>query len=505
MAEFMNGTPQAQTLRKYFNIEKIKNVKLSKVMNVNYSLYLVVLDSRRPSFPISTASVIRAIPRDFLFSSGRSTPLSPFVDLDKFSGNIHTSMFMLIDLAGALRDRHMYTEDFIRESKVMEVTLLDLKHPESMSDFTKVFYDERRSLVGEGNKSVKLIDCVVKKVGTDDYVEWGFLTEATPLEDLKQETDPSAKFDLKKNSSKTYEIYIRIPNFFKWLDTRPSDSGIVTRDELKELISEVDAQMFCNCPAFHWQGTNYNLSQLDASIYPTNIPLTTGTKGKGWKGIQDHSLSCKHTQQLLRYITFFMQPMVSMLNKSLKDKKLIEEVQMEIEKKEIDESEVVQSGSLDQRMIKPLEKDKPAEKLGEGMVNIAVEIDKQFGLEDDPLSQYQMELKNAKRDADAMTLNQLKSALKMTENILVTRYVAGKKSLEETAITLEAIKLTEQQVVESPETIIGGRLFTELVYVGAMKPQKGLLEEVIKSVESVGIQDITSNKIIENLVERGIL
>jgi len=486
-------TPQAKQLRKYFNIENIKEVKLTRVMNAVHPLYLVVLDSRRPTFPINTSSVISALPRNFLYSNGRNTPLLPFVDLDRYQGNINTAMYMLIDLAGSLRQRNKYTED---TSKLLELTVLDLKDKESISKLTRIFYDERRGIVGEGNSSVKLIDCTVKT--QEDYVEWGFLTEST-YDDDPQQTDHSKAFKLENNPSKTYEMYVRIPKFFEWLDTRPGDDPL-TRDDLREVFNNVDVKIACNCPAFHWQSINYNLTVMGASIYPTNIAPTSGPKG--WKDRQKDAFLCKHLAQLFRHISFFEQPMVSMLNKRIKDKQIFKEGSME-ETKEIEE-DVVTSGSVDQGVVKT-DLGKDPKTLDEGFVNIAVEIDKQFGMTKDPLSQYQREINN-KKDADAaLTLHQLKTALRMHEGTIVDRFVEGSKSLESYSKAVDAIKIVEGKLTEDLSTHLAGKLFTEMVILDVVDACEDKLDKVTESINNIGIAKFDVESIIKDLIENGAL
>lgn len=71
-----------------------------------------------------------------------------------------------------------------------------------------------------------------------------------------------------------------------------------------------------NCGAFHWQGSNYWLSQLDGSIYPTDI------EPKVWNAPNLHgdgqNFLCKHLYGIIRQISFFGNQMASMADKELR-------------------------------------------------------------------------------------------------------------------------------------------------------------------------------------------
>ena len=76
-----------------------------------------------------------------------------------------------------------------------------------------------------------------------------------------------------------------------------------------------------NCGAFHWQSSNYNLSQLDGSIYPTDIAPHY------WNQPHLHgdgeNFLCKHLAGFVNQIDFFLNPMAAMATKVLRQKKLI--------------------------------------------------------------------------------------------------------------------------------------------------------------------------------------
>lgn len=97
---------------------------------------------------------------------------------------------------------------------------------------------------------------------------------------------------------------------------KPSTLGEarVTSIEAKQWLYNADFALWSNSPSFHWQGFNYKLSQLEASIFPTNIAPTSGPKG--WSDRHGNALVDKHLLELFVHIKFFINQMASsMLNK----------------------------------------------------------------------------------------------------------------------------------------------------------------------------------------------
>ena len=75
--------------------------------------------------------------------------------------------------------------------------------------------------------------------------------------------------------------------------------------------------MFSTSPSFHWTSPNYFLSQLDGSIYPTDIAP------KVWDKIRGESFLDKHLAQLFSSIDFFIPQMAQKLNSKLRSRNLI--------------------------------------------------------------------------------------------------------------------------------------------------------------------------------------
>jgi hypothetical protein len=116
---------------------------------------------------------------------------------------------------------------------------------------------------------------------------------------------------------------LQFDDFFTWmLDTLPDGQALTLKD-MKDAIRVCPVKFWSNSPALHWQGTNYQLSQLDAAIYPTDIAPHFWNQPK-YHG--DNNLLDKHLMALLRYLSFFLNNMTAMANKNLQKAGIIGKV-----------------------------------------------------------------------------------------------------------------------------------------------------------------------------------
>lgn len=74
------------------------------------------------------------------------------------------------------------------------------------------------------------------------------------------------------NDKKSYDMYIAVDE--KWKN----------------------AKIHCTCDAFHFQGFQYKLTQLDAAIYEEKRP------DKHWRKYHKSATVCKHLFQTIKYI-----------------------------------------------------------------------------------------------------------------------------------------------------------------------------------------------------------
>ena len=80
-----------------------------------------------------------------------------------------------------------------------------------------------------------------------------------------------------------------------------------TLAQVKNWLWSTDFAVWSNAPSFHWQGFNYNMSVLGASIFPTNIEPHV------WNNIHGDALIDKHLFDLFLHIKFFINQMASSL------------------------------------------------------------------------------------------------------------------------------------------------------------------------------------------------
>jgi hypothetical protein len=204
--------------------------------------------------------------------------------------------------------------------KLNELTLADLKGNQGMSDLTSRFRKERNKIMGSESTQAKLIDVEIDE--TAKYVTFVWLTiptEKYPKNYKYKDVDIEGNKSIHLNRSKTYELKIRILDFFDWLETYPDKTEITVKD-IKEIFEVSDIKVSSNDPSFQYQGQNYYLSSVfDGSIYPTNIPAPIW----GPKHGNGDGLIGKHLQGLINGIKFWQNPMASMLTKRLKDRELL--------------------------------------------------------------------------------------------------------------------------------------------------------------------------------------
>jgi len=192
------------------------------------------------------------------------------------------------------------------KKKLDELSLNNLAGKQIASLTTQRFSGERREIMGDAPKSTKLINSKVNY--NEDTVTYFFLTEATekyPPNYMYQDIVPQNNFSFEPDPSKTYEIILKF-GYISKLQEKPS----LTINDVKAFLWNTDVKIWSNSPSFHWQGFNYNLSQLDAALFPTNIAP------QKWDKVHGDALIDKHLLDLFIHLKFFMNQMAgSLLNK----------------------------------------------------------------------------------------------------------------------------------------------------------------------------------------------
>lgn len=209
---------------------------------------------------------------------------------------------------------------FFKENFSEEIRLSDLKNNIGVSDLTDRFRKERNKLMKAESTQAKLIEVEIDETAKNVTFIWLTIpTDKYPKDYVYGEVDLEGNKSISTNRSKTYELKIRILDFFDWIDTYPDKTEITVKD-IKDIFKISNIQISCNCVSYQYQGFNYQMSNVfDGSIYPTSIPDPVwGPKHNNGDG-----LLCKHLSSLIAGIGFWQNPMSSMLTKKLKDREIL--------------------------------------------------------------------------------------------------------------------------------------------------------------------------------------
>jgi len=322
-----------EILKSRLGLSHLKYVYISRVIGTAYRTSIIFYDSRRPNVPITTH---RALKGDhtaglFLYPFQKEPTYLPLIPLDDYAGPLHPAMFFVVDLSGEY-GKSRNKVDLKRESTEKKlrphyfgsfkefVTFNDLNSPSVISAVTQRSRTERNRELSPENMLAKLVDINIDTV--EDHVTFVFKTPATtpvyPDDYDYRKTDVN-NFELENNPGKTYELYLRVLNFLEWLKGTKPDAEKITAQDVKDVLKVNNVQVFSTSPSFHWQGFNFWMSQLDGSIYPTDIRPTR------WDNIHGDGQAFldKHLYGLIRGISFHTNYMASTLNKKLKDRGLI--------------------------------------------------------------------------------------------------------------------------------------------------------------------------------------
>lgn len=345
-----------EKLKSTLGLDNFRDVYLRRVLLPNsQKVNMVFYDSLRGNLAKARSNFI---PFTAMVYSGshlakdeyKQPILAPAISIENWNGQPANYIFVMVDLAYQF---HLDKKDFSRlpervqknindmcykgvwygSNVLKEITLADLRDKGNVSPLTQQWRKDRtRVMSGNESKTSKLIDIVLNESKNNIVIQ--FLSESTTLDGKKpsktidssyklykgdkSEVNPQSNFSLRKNRAKVYEVSIKILDFFDWLSIFEGDK--ITRKEVKEILEVSDVQVFSNSPAMHWQGMNFNLSLLDASMYPTNIPNKVWGKKHG--DPNGYFLS-KELAGILATIDFWLNPISSMLTKKLKDRGLL--------------------------------------------------------------------------------------------------------------------------------------------------------------------------------------
>jgi hypothetical protein len=320
-------------LKQHIGLEAFPKVYYARVIGIAaYKIYFIFFDSRMPEVNLTSWETFRKefSPTIPFGSGGRRLSLTNILPIEEWSGNEQDSLFIRIDLSGRFLNPLSYimTEKHIRKFTngnggifVEDMHIEDFKDQAAISAMTQKFRTQRKQMLGQEITHVKLM--TVQFDQQDDWIEFQFRSISTPNTPTKQKSDQDADFALQPNPPKVYALLIRLNRFFTWmLDTLPDGQALTLKD-IKDAIRVCPVQFWSNSPAFHWQGHNYVLSQLDAAIYPTTIAPHYWNQPR-YHG--EDAMLDKHLAALIRNISFFLNNMTAMLNKNLQKAGIIGKV-----------------------------------------------------------------------------------------------------------------------------------------------------------------------------------
>jgi hypothetical protein len=335
-------------LKRDLGLENLPKVFYARVIGLMaYKVYFVLFDSRWPLISITSYEAHRkefasAVP----FKNGkRRLSLTNILRIEDFSGTVENSVFIRLDLYGRFQQIGDFKESVVCKDRIInckldvrskthllgimceEMHVEDFKSDAAVSAMTQKFRNQRKQLVGRENIAVRLVG--VRFDQKQDWIQFMFRSTSTPNTPTKQDANPQANFKLQPNPNKVYTLLLQFDDFFTWmLDTLP-DGQTLTLKDMKDAIRVCPVKFWSNSPAFHYQGTNFQLTQLDAAIYPTNIAPQFWNQPK-YHG--DNNLLDKHLMALLRYLSFFLNNMTAMANKNLQKAGIIGKVKYNYQK-----------------------------------------------------------------------------------------------------------------------------------------------------------------------------
>jgi len=177
------------------------------------------------------------------------------------------------------------------------VQLEDLRPELGISTFTKKFKDERTMEFGPENTLAVLED--MEQEGNDITFIW---TTPAGSPDPKKVND---NHEIVDNPEREYILKIKFIDFLLLTNNHKVDS----LEDFHEIALACNIQIDDNDPSFQWQGMNYNISQLDGSLNPTDIPPSY------WRKFHhDDNFLSKFMQGLIDNLEFFYKPMMEMFN-----------------------------------------------------------------------------------------------------------------------------------------------------------------------------------------------
>ena len=189
------------------------------------------------------------------------------------------------------------------------VTVTDLVDEAAISPLTSKHLSRREVLAGDANNNIYLKGVLIE----DDAISFNFGSFATveAYGDNHEFKRVTKNHRMKRNPQQEYELYLKFLDTETWTKNMVH-RGEVSKDDIAVLVKNAYVQCWNTSPAFHYQGHNYWASELDASIFPTNIQPTK------WDKKHPETQLDKHLAQLLYSLPEYYEAMAKEIKKELR-------------------------------------------------------------------------------------------------------------------------------------------------------------------------------------------
>ena len=285
-------------------IDKYPGARIAKITTDHTIDILIILyNSLRPNHPVSYRHFYGSNSIVNCFDLGQEVSdvdIARVSRVTSYKGSLRNKILVTFDLAG-LKSKDQIE---LQEQTIGQLT----KRTNATSPITKKTRKKRNRVMGTENKTLKLLDADINSNGD---ITFYFLTEITnePSNTSPRETEHERGWRLTNNTSRTYELSIRFLDFIRKIN---EVQNYLEPAVIKDILYSSDVQLFSNSPSFQYQGMNYWLSQLNASIYPT------GMYPHQWIHTHGDAIFDKHMSGFMNHIGFFAQQMISKTIKILK-------------------------------------------------------------------------------------------------------------------------------------------------------------------------------------------
>lgn len=299
-------------------------VKYARLLGVGgLRVYFVFFDSRVPGAEFTSRMAFGGnFPAFAAFAHGSRLGMANLLPIEDWRGTEDGSLFVRVDMSGRFAGpaRRMARESAGRII-AEDMTLADFSSPDAIDAMTRRFRTARRNLLGKETARVRLAGC--RWSVARDWAEFSFKSISTPrpvngrnVWGAKRRTSPSpsANFALLPNRPKVYTLVVRLDKFFTWMNGTLPDGKALSMRDMTDAMKACPVRLWSDSPAFHWQGLNYNMSQMGCSLHPTSIAPKKWSQPRyhGPDGMLD-----KHLGALARNIHFFANQMAAALNSRL--------------------------------------------------------------------------------------------------------------------------------------------------------------------------------------------